>query len=282
MSVSRLPLDGLTASLAVSVRLLRSSYAGPCLRVRRSSDNTEQDIGFNGTLLDTQSMLSFVGANDGFVVKWYDQSGSGSVQRVMTQSTSSKQPKIISSGMLVAGPGGRPGLDFDGTDDGLQSQGNDSSGLTIASLIVNSAYTAFCAFAADTISSSTGATYTTPFMFGDSGRYMGAHLQNSTKLRLYNWDGSEDYAENTVATATDYAFEARHEGGNLYAKVNNGAEVSAASGNTSSTGGTLFLAQNSSVYFDGRISELLLFNSALSQGVRDALSASVRNFHSIK
>jgi len=66
------------ATAGYSVRKLRTAYAGSCLRVQRSSDSTEQDIGFDGAgYLDTASMLTFCGANNGHVVTWYDQSGNG-------------------------------------------------------------------------------------------------------------------------------------------------------------------------------------------------------------
>ena len=53
------------ASVAYSLRKLRTSYTGPAIRVRRSSDNTSQDIGFNtdGTL-DTNALTTFVGYNN--------------------------------------------------------------------------------------------------------------------------------------------------------------------------------------------------------------------------
>jgi len=53
------------AAAAYSLRKLRNAYAGSAIRVRRSSDNTTLDVGFdaNGNL-DTASMLSFVGSNN--------------------------------------------------------------------------------------------------------------------------------------------------------------------------------------------------------------------------
>jgi hypothetical protein len=86
------------AAAAYSVRLLKSDYAGSAMEVRRSSDNALQDIGFdaNGDL-DTASLLSFVGAGNGFVRTWYDQSGN-SVD--VTQTTISIQPKIVSIGSV--------------------------------------------------------------------------------------------------------------------------------------------------------------------------------------
>lgn len=96
------------AAAAYSVRKLSSIYSGSALRVRRSSDNAEQDIGFSGNDLDTATMESFVGANDGFVVTWYDQSGSGNDA---TQSTAASQPQIVSSGTTIT-TGSSPSLLF--------------------------------------------------------------------------------------------------------------------------------------------------------------------------
>lgn len=62
------------ASFAVSLRKLRSAYTGACIRVQRSSDNTQQDIGFLNGFLDTASLNTFVGVGTGTVVTWYDQS----------------------------------------------------------------------------------------------------------------------------------------------------------------------------------------------------------------
>jgi hypothetical protein len=86
------------AAAAYSLRKLRTAYTGNAIRVRRSSDNTTLDVGFNadGTL-DTASMLSFVGAGNGFVSIWYDQSGNSNNA---TQTSSSSQPQIVLSGVL--------------------------------------------------------------------------------------------------------------------------------------------------------------------------------------
>jgi hypothetical protein len=64
------------SAAAYSLRKLRNNYIGGPIRVRRSSDNEEQDIYFdaNGEL-DTTQLTTFCGAGDGFVETWYDQSG---------------------------------------------------------------------------------------------------------------------------------------------------------------------------------------------------------------
>lgn len=51
------------ATVAYSLRKLRTAYSGSAIRVRRSSDNAEQDFGFVGGDLDTAPMLDFVGYN---------------------------------------------------------------------------------------------------------------------------------------------------------------------------------------------------------------------------
>ena len=107
-------LDNYTGvAVAFSLRKLSSTYTGSAIRVRRSSDNTEQNIGFdaNGNL-DTTSLLSFVGAGNGFVTTWYDQSGLG---RNATQTTVAAQPQIVSSGSVIT-KSGKPTLKFDGVN----------------------------------------------------------------------------------------------------------------------------------------------------------------------
>jgi len=86
------------AAAAYSLRKLRTAYTGNAIRVRRASDNTEQDIGFSGENLDTLSLTSFCSGTNGFVTTWYDQSGNG---RDATQSTGANQPQIVSSGSVL-------------------------------------------------------------------------------------------------------------------------------------------------------------------------------------
>lgn len=105
----------MAAAWSVARRLL-STYAGSVIRVRRSSDSTEQDIGYDASTgwLDTASLLSFVGAGNGFVTKIYDQSGLG---RDLVQATASAQQCVVSAGSLFT-LGGKAAMK--GTVDGSQ------------------------------------------------------------------------------------------------------------------------------------------------------------------
>ena len=95
---------------AYSVRLLRAAYSGSCLRVRRASDNTEQDIGFDGSgNVDSNAISTFCSGTDGFLAKWYDQSGNAND---VNQTTTAYQPKIYDSVTGVITENGNVALEF--------------------------------------------------------------------------------------------------------------------------------------------------------------------------
>lgn len=96
------------AAAAYSLRKLRTAYTGSAIRVRRASDNTEQDIGFVDNELDTSSLTSFCSGTNGFVKTWYDQSGNA---RNATQTTAANQPQIVSSGNVIL-ENGKPAISF--------------------------------------------------------------------------------------------------------------------------------------------------------------------------
>ena len=102
------------ASYAYSIRKLSSTYTGNSIQVRRSSDDRTQDIGFNlDGELNQADLLNFVGANNGFITTWYDQSGNG---KHLTQATNSKQPRIVNAGTIDR-VNGMPTLTFQDTSD---------------------------------------------------------------------------------------------------------------------------------------------------------------------
>ncbi|MGY0196162.1 beta strand repeat-containing protein [Leptothrix sp. BB-4] len=83
------------------------------VRVRRSLDNTEQDIGFDAYgRLDTAALSAFVGTGTnahGYVSKWYDQSGNG---RDMGQTLASSQGVLVYNGAIVTRSDGSYGISF--------------------------------------------------------------------------------------------------------------------------------------------------------------------------
>jgi len=107
-----------SAAAAYSVRKLRTAYSDSAIRVRRSSDNTEQNIGFTALgNLDTTELTTFCGAGNGFITTWYDQSGNANNS---IQTTAANQPQIVNAGSIIL-QNGKPSVQFDGINDVLNS-----------------------------------------------------------------------------------------------------------------------------------------------------------------
>ena len=99
------------AAAAYSLRRLSSSYTGDAVEVYNGSSYA--NVGFNvfGEL-DTVALASHCGSNDGFVSKWYDQSGN---TNDATQSTTSYQRKIYDSSTGVVTYNGKPAAFYSGS-----------------------------------------------------------------------------------------------------------------------------------------------------------------------
>jgi hypothetical protein len=115
------------AAAAYSLRKLSSTYNGSAIRVRRSSDNTEQDIGFVNNVLDTTTLLTFCGVGNGFVTIWYDQSGN---TKNAEQTTTTLQPLIVGSGAIYT-KNSKPTIYTSGTYLSLTSYFSGTAGTLI-------------------------------------------------------------------------------------------------------------------------------------------------------
>lgn len=92
-----------------------SVYSGPCMKVRRTSDGALLDIGFVNGVLDTASILTFVGIGTAAVHTWYDQSGGNFDSK---QIVNNRQPFIVNAGIVMTDPfNGLPAVRFDGIQD---------------------------------------------------------------------------------------------------------------------------------------------------------------------
>ena len=102
------------ASVAYSLRSLNSNYRGALVKIRRLADNEEKDIfaKYDGTL-NTEDLLDFIGSDDGFVTRWYDQSGNSND---LTQVQGSLQPKLVSAGVVNL-DGGKPAILYEALAD---------------------------------------------------------------------------------------------------------------------------------------------------------------------
>jgi hypothetical protein len=132
--IPSLALDqiGVASAAAYSLRKLRAAYDGSAVRVRRSSDNTETDIGFTASGdLNTAALLAHVGSGSGFVTTWYDQSGNA---RNATQTTAGIQPRIVNAGVIDIA-NGKPAVRFNGANTFFSGVSLPLSQITLSSVL---------------------------------------------------------------------------------------------------------------------------------------------------
>jgi hypothetical protein len=97
------------------VRKMVSGYSGPIVRIRDTDDDSEQDVYATG-----QDLNAFTVVGEARVTTLYDQSGEGNH---MSQPANSLQPKLVAS----ASPGTKPGVEFNGTSEFLQTEAGTPS-----------------------------------------------------------------------------------------------------------------------------------------------------------
>jgi len=233
-------LDTLSAAAAYSLRLLRTAYAGSCIRVRRSSDNTEQNIGFVNGVLNTVALLAFVGAGDGFVVTWYDQLGN---VRNATQATAANQPRIVNAGVLDV-QNTKPTSFFNGTNSWFENFATHS-------------LTTFNAVAASNVVKPFAGLYTataSELILGGSGSsvidVVTVHVNGSTASRAI-----------TLSQAFVWTL------------------TLAAANNQARSFGQEFNVPGAGRAWDGTCSELIVFAGALSTADRQLLEANQKAYY---
>jgi hypothetical protein len=274
------------ASAAYSLRKLRAAYSGYAIRVRRSSDNTSQDIGFdaNGNL-DTTSMLSFVGVGNGFVTIWYDQSGNG---RNVNQTTSLRQPKIVNSGSLIY-ENGKVSVDFDGINNRMYT-----------STLTNWTYSGFSTYV---VSKSGGLNSNGRAIFSISNGstnngYLHLLLRNNitNNFRLYySTDSGEtgsqiQYPTNTFPTTQNLISTTRPTSGNITFKLNNILQSSTVANNinplTPLSGNFMignYYSQDNEILFylhQGTISEIIVYPNSQENNT-NGIASNINSFYSI-
>lgn len=105
---------GLTNCWSLFLRV--QGYTGPCIRVRRSSDNTEQDINFSGGVVDTNAIASFVGSGTGYVMTWYDQKNAYNLTPYYPSSGVQYYPIVRLTGTTQTDSRGIVSIKFGNTD----------------------------------------------------------------------------------------------------------------------------------------------------------------------
>jgi hypothetical protein len=114
---------------AYGMRDLNNELDVAAIRVRRSSDSEQRDIGFDAHgQLDREALLEFVGrgaTDKGYVTRWYDQSGHS---RDMTSENDSAQGVIVDAGKVVTRTDGPAGISFNAGRNGENANFMSASG----------------------------------------------------------------------------------------------------------------------------------------------------------
>jgi hypothetical protein len=269
------------ASVAYGLRRLSRFWTGAAIRVMRTSDNSELDIGFIGEDLDVVTLLAFVGLANGEIVIWYDQSGNG---RHAVSPTAASRPRIVVNGVLQT-QNGKPEIRFDGVDDYLAA----------ASPLIDTTHSLFILFT-PTIENEFGTVFG-QWKSGENGRFYVIANQVSVgpisagRLNVANTSstgggGSGGSAIDVAISNTPTLITSISTTGSEQWKLfKNGAEwdsatisrvytgVNSAIGSLNGTG-SLFP-------FDGTVSELISFPSVLSTTNRQTLERNQGKYRSI-
>ena len=108
------------AYAAYSLRKLSSTYDGPAIRVRRSSDDAEEDFGFVGDDLDIAGLEAWLAGSDGEVVVWYAQVA-GTPNLIPDDGQNG--PLIAEAGTVILDEKALPRLKFDvSRETGMRSE----------------------------------------------------------------------------------------------------------------------------------------------------------------
>ena len=249
-----------------SLKLVRAAYTGDLARLRRVSDNVEDDFGPDGTgWIDAAAITTWLGGSSARVVTMYDQSGNG---RTWTQSTAGTQPFLDLSATY-------PRLDFQG------AQGFTGATTQVAFLNNRTGSTAVHVRVHDTIPPA--ATATELYLsintsgvnrFVTSARTTSGNMQLST--RLNDAAGANSLEGFTTSTSwRTYVARADWIAGTRYLTIGTSSATSTPGSGANSGATDSQLAwwgvRLSRAWFDGKATSLFLFTDALSDAEITAL-----------
>lgn len=263
------------AAAAYSLRLLSSTYSGSAIRVRRSDDNTEQDIGFRNNELDTSTLETFSIGSDCFVTVWYDQSGG---TNNATQTTASAQPKIVSSGSTIT-ENGKPCIDFDGSDDRLELNGIFSGATEFTFIEVDKPNNTNVRvnYWAQFIDFSNVNTF---FRYNNNGTIQVFLGDNETAIDSFSSSSSYSAQQNLQFITYDSSQLAANQVDVFVNDSDFGMSGSTAFGTLNTVEDAYIGSRITSNYFDGKIQEIVAYTTEKSTD-RSGMQTNINDYYSI-
>lgn len=275
-STLMIDIIGSAATAAYGLRKLRRSFAGSCMRIRRASDNAEQDIGFNGEAMDWAAAIAFKGASTVFVKTWYDQSGNA---KDASQTTTANQPQLDTTNFEI---------DFDGSNDYLATGNIDFSATNKVSFFLISR----------SPTNAGGGSLATHFWQGVSGvipngQVFKAYHDSTGILTIEQQNGSSISHTDTFSGFTNGGFDKmiygnfdRDQSGvdRTRSRTNRVTNTDSTNGNVGTgnfQNNPLYIGASPTpgLYFNGSMKELILWGVTLSDAARDKGEANIQTFY---
>jgi hypothetical protein len=259
------------AAVAYSLRKLRTLYTGNAIRVRRSSDNAEQDIAFTALgNLDTNSLTSFCSGTNGFVTTWYDQSGNANNA---TQTNALLQPQIVSSGSVLT-INSKPSIKFDGSNDRLTN---------ISGAITTTSSSIFSVIQPSVLNSVNDNVIVSQYNTS-TGRFIFAFNLTSGNYRLRIFEGSgmgNIYGTTNISINTTYLTEMINNNKSVTGYLNGGSEMSGTfSTQPPNVSNNIAAYDGTGGFLNGYESEVIIYNSNQSSN-RTGIESNINTYYGI-
>jgi hypothetical protein len=276
-------MDAYPADVAYSVRLVSTSYSGPCIEAYRVSDGATQDIGFdsNGRISATE-LAAFSGGSVLEVQTWYDQMPGAnhaiSTINDTTGTTGTLTRAIIYSGSSIITDGIEPALDF--------VNPADYPTLRFTNLGAASGYESFQVTNADTTNGGTplyvtsipyNFNYHQPLSYPTGNVYDG--FGSNVRPAFLGIGYPNMYMQHVYNTTAGPTKNVRINN-TLVGTASAAANVGSLSHYISAMAKTQ-VGDDPRGRYTGYIKELFIYKSIQTSGVRDVLTSNINNFYQI-
>ena len=246
-------------------------------------------IGLFGRYIGTN--VSFSPSSISGLVGWWDaadsatlfdsangesqSSADGGVGRIEDKSGAGRHFRVVSSDFRplrkTATQGGRDVIRFDGIDDMFETYVGG-----LSNLINPSQSTVFVVAKAASIGSDDSFLVNNQVILSEPTGGNGFCFFRTDLAGSFGFQGAWVSVYQTYAAGTWKVFTTRHGEGSLWMRINGGSESTASLSSRSSMGSNyVWLGTNysQSLFFDGDLGEILIYNTALSTGDREAVES---------
>ena len=251
------------AAVAYSLRDLNEKGGhNKVVDVRNDSNVTET---FTAIDLINGTLLSHCGSGNGFVEKWYDQSGN---ENHVVQTTIGNQPKIVSSGSLLT-QGGNPCINFDGTDDFLNKP-------TYTQGALSQPNTAFAVAKLDAYTNTNRKIFD-----GDVATARNMLFLHNTSGGRFGYFAGNVRNTGEAGDENQHLFTAFYSGSSSIFRID-GTQKDTGNAGTNTMNGIVIGANHDTAtnFWDGDIQEIIIFNSSQTTNI-PAIEANINNQYSI-